>query len=1460
MANTNTKKVILDIKLSYKQLIDGALQIQKELKNVENEQKKLNKDYENGKVTLEKYNSGMIAINAETKRLKDAYRDVTKEIDANLKKEEAQKGSLKQMRQELKLLIKAYDELSQTDREAIGGVGEEKLVEIRRLQEELRNAEEASGRFQRSVGSYEDAIRRALDGTIPMKSAMRELKNEIQTLEFQYRNYGSQVQEQEQLLNDLALTVGKDNDEYRQQEAELQRLNEEYAKTGQSLEQMKTAAGQMDDAIRDTNQSIKNFGADNANLKAATQGAELLLNGYTALKAGMTALGIESEELYNVFSKIQILQQGLNAVNKIANMLEKQSVFSQQAKVLWTTLTTKSIATLTAAKKKDAVASTQAAAADTALAAGETAATAAAGGLTVALKAVGTTIKSIPVIGWILAAVAALGTLTALLYKHIKAERDENEQLKERRRLEAEINELDKQALQNISQQVVKMQTNVRYMKELKEGTKEWDDMVVQVANDLGVDVDWLKKNKDKVDELVKAWINLQTAMALGEAAAKAYADTQVKIATAEADIYRIMRTTDPKKRTEELKSQLGMTEKVAQAISKAFNKFGGNSKQYKDAVKVYTDGLKDHADNIQHVMDKAFNSQVKAQENFSKVAGDGISKAGDTSRKEISKTADKISSKTKELSEELEDLMVEGMADGLEKQIAEVQKASDRYVEKMKEAREQDKENAEYYDKIILEKERQTMEKIKKLRSEGYKNIISSVDRLTESYNKMWESYSPNSFYNFVKDVEVITKDVHAQVLEANSIINKLERQIAEYKNTKKTQAGIEDTANEQIKKLNDKIEANNSIEIPVKPEIKIDNKAIANIKKKLAEFLENVEPGNTKQSIEYHLNIDKWVNRLKKEVPKELNLSDFLETQISSTADYLEEWEGKTAGRIAKTITNMFKKAVELSNKGYDEALKKYNEGQEEKKRIDEENAEAERQITEETEKATQAKKEEAEADDKLRDAEDQLNKLREKYRSGFEEDMLSTRKVNKAVMDYAKTMRQVLLEQAKLGNISVIPDNFSAYIDYQTDMLEEELAKSYSRLEKFSARFDLNNLNPEDDKAFTEELQKYKDLENQLAVYKEAKKNVYNDQFAVKSKLSFFDNKELLENEQNIARVKSQIDVMNKARAMGKEIIENDVDGINTLEAKNKELYDLRLGYLIQINNARTEADKKEAEDNLAKADKEIEANNKRIKEHKKTLALIGYTTDEEMKHTIDGLQNQLDAFADNTFKIMASTAASVLQSINTVVNSLTDLFNEIGEDQAEMQNFLEGIAYVQIGVNMATGIAEAITAGAGEPFPYNLAAIATGIAAVVAGITSAFQTYKKYHKDVTSPSFATGGLIGMRYARTKQEGVADNVPINASVGEYIIKADKVRKYGVEFFDKINYGTNGRPSRRGPNFADGGVVDITTVTKAVNSEQSYDMLREALMDMPNPIVSVREVTNVQRRVEAKERISKR
>lgn len=151
---------ILSIKVKYEDAIYGILRYKEKIEELSKAQEKLKSDFKDGKITYDEYATTMTAIGEQTKDYKGTVRELSKEVQNNIKTEKEQAGSLRSLRAELSNATKAYDSLSEAERK--GAKGQELKKHINEITDKLRGAEEETQRFYRSVGSYEDSIKSAL--------------------------------------------------------------------------------------------------------------------------------------------------------------------------------------------------------------------------------------------------------------------------------------------------------------------------------------------------------------------------------------------------------------------------------------------------------------------------------------------------------------------------------------------------------------------------------------------------------------------------------------------------------------------------------------------------------------------------------------------------------------------------------------------------------------------------------------------------------------------------------------------------------------------------------------------------------------------------------------------------------------------------------------------------------------------------------------------------------------------------------------------------------------------------------------------------------------------------------------------------------------------------------------------------------------------------------------------------
>ena len=631
---------------------------------------------------------------AEIKNLNTVISQNQKLLQDSINQQKANGDSLNALRAQLAALLKQYDDLSKAERES--AQGQDMLNHIKSLTEEIKGLEEGTKRFGRSVGSYEDAIAAAINGTLPMKQAMRQIKEELTQLEVKYRESAGIIQGQQQVIDNIAATQGKESQAYQDAVAEMDNLMQKRAEMKEQIDEMTEKAGELNDAITDVNESIKNAGTDYAPLVAAKQSADLLVNSYTALHGTLVALGIEDKNLIEIYAKLQIVQKGLNAMTQVYNLLQKESVLRQQLSVLWTTLTTKSLGSLIAAKRGDAVASVTATAATGALAAGEGVATTTSWTLVGALKAVSAAIMSIPLIGWILAIIAALTTLIGLIISANKEEDLGNKIAdeiiaKDQERLNTlkEIEREQKQVADRIREQAKELQT-------LNKDTRQYKDNLKDVASYLGVSAEYVEKHPEQIQKAIEAQEELNELQAKMEENQKAsnehekekaelIADSQAAMASGwDSSNQQLQKMVDNGKITEDQMKRI-------QKLRKQYNK--GNISAYERDRQLNTilyEQINAHDKIISKVNSE--NSSLKVQLDLQRGIVDEIQTASDAEEKseeERKKAAEAAKERRRnELNErrKLEDMELQMVKDGIEKQIEQYRLQMKRQIEDLKE------------------------------------------------------------------------------------------------------------------------------------------------------------------------------------------------------------------------------------------------------------------------------------------------------------------------------------------------------------------------------------------------------------------------------------------------------------------------------------------------------------------------------------------------------------------------------------------------------------------------------------------------------------------------------------------------------------------------------------------------------------------------------------------------------
>lgn len=155
MATTEEQK-ILDIKVRYEDALYGIIRYKEKIDELKASLAKLKEQAEKKIINGNELKVQTEAINVQMTQYKDTMRVLRKEMQNNLRQEQFNEGSLKQLRAELSNATKAYDELSRAERNS--AKGKELQEHINKVTNELKLAEEQTQRYYRSVGSYYNSM------------------------------------------------------------------------------------------------------------------------------------------------------------------------------------------------------------------------------------------------------------------------------------------------------------------------------------------------------------------------------------------------------------------------------------------------------------------------------------------------------------------------------------------------------------------------------------------------------------------------------------------------------------------------------------------------------------------------------------------------------------------------------------------------------------------------------------------------------------------------------------------------------------------------------------------------------------------------------------------------------------------------------------------------------------------------------------------------------------------------------------------------------------------------------------------------------------------------------------------------------------------------------------------------------------------------------------------------------
>ena len=236
--------------------------------------KLLQASVEAGTVSSEDAANQMEVNNQKINVLNQSIRGYQKEIKNSIKNDAEKAGSLTQLRATLSNLTKQFDELSAVERN--GDAGKQLQTQISNTTTQLNEAEQATGRFYRSVGNYATGLR-------DLKKEYKDTLDQMVAMESQGNENSAQYQE------------------------------------------LADKAGELKDRINDVGGQMKFMASDTKMLDTVSSGFQLLAASAEVYQGVLAQVTGDDKAAAEVIKKLQAAMAVANGVQQIANLLQKES-------------------------------------------------------------------------------------------------------------------------------------------------------------------------------------------------------------------------------------------------------------------------------------------------------------------------------------------------------------------------------------------------------------------------------------------------------------------------------------------------------------------------------------------------------------------------------------------------------------------------------------------------------------------------------------------------------------------------------------------------------------------------------------------------------------------------------------------------------------------------------------------------------------------------------------------------------------------------------------------------------------------------------------------------------------------------------------------------------------------------------------------------------------------------------
>lgn len=393
--DTDKFKALLEkVNGSYEQRVQRLIQLEGELKEAKARENALNEEYKKGLIDQKRYTEIMTELRINTRSLAQEKADLTAHLKNEEREAQSVEGSYRNLSQRLELMKKAYKDL--TEEEMNSPMGKEMEAAIQNLDAHLKDMAADMGEFQRNVGNYANAnggLKKEYDNLVGTLAALQaqyakmsdaekaseegqKLAQSIDEVSASARETRTAMEEQNAALEEARRSLGDTSEKTSSVKRDLKELvleianltiqyqnlsaEEQASAEGQELaehiRELTEQAGVLKDAIADTNQAITNAASDTRGFDQMGGALQLAIDGFGLATGAAEMLGISSEDLASIQTKLQAAIAASNAMQSIQNTLQAQSAVMQGVNLVQTKLRTTAENLHTAAQGKGTIA------------------------------------------------------------------------------------------------------------------------------------------------------------------------------------------------------------------------------------------------------------------------------------------------------------------------------------------------------------------------------------------------------------------------------------------------------------------------------------------------------------------------------------------------------------------------------------------------------------------------------------------------------------------------------------------------------------------------------------------------------------------------------------------------------------------------------------------------------------------------------------------------------------------------------------------------------------------------------------------------------------------------------------------------------------------------------------------------------------------------------------------------